>query len=154
MIVSRAFAGKRSAVLGLARSGLATVESLHASGAQVTAWDRRPGPREAVAPIAAIGDPMAIDLAGFIDAPQIGPANIASSPITDPMAIPAVIPFSLAPVDTLRMTSMRMKVSTISRMKLWLALPAGRVAPSVSSAGKSARKSPLEAKAPSNCAPR
>ena len=65
MIVSGAFAGKRYAVLGLARSGLATVESLHASGAQVTAWDRRPGPREAVAPIAAIGDPMEIDLAGF-----------------------------------------------------------------------------------------
>ena len=65
MIVSRAFAGKRYAVLGLARSGLATVESLHASGAQVTAWDRRPGPREAVAAIAAIGDPMEIHLAGF-----------------------------------------------------------------------------------------
>ena len=65
MIVSRAFSGKRYAVLGLARSGLATVESLHASGAQVTAWDRRPGPRDAVAAIAAIGDPMEIDLAGF-----------------------------------------------------------------------------------------
>jgi UDP-N-acetylmuramoylalanine--D-glutamate ligase len=65
MIVSRAFVGKRYAVLGLARSGLATVESLHASGAQVTAWDRRPGPRDAVAAIAAIGDPMEIDLAGF-----------------------------------------------------------------------------------------
>ena len=65
MIVSRAFSGKRYAVLGLARSGLATVESLHASGAQVTAWDRRPGPREAVAAIADIGDPMEIDLAGF-----------------------------------------------------------------------------------------
>jgi UDP-N-acetylmuramoylalanine--D-glutamate ligase len=65
MIVSRAFAGKRYAVLGLARSGLATVESLHASGAQVTAWDRRPGPRDAVAAIATIGDPMEIDLAGF-----------------------------------------------------------------------------------------
>jgi UDP-N-acetylmuramoylalanine--D-glutamate ligase len=65
MIVSGAFAGKRYAVLGLARSGLATVESLHASGAQVTAWDRRPGPRDAVAAIAEIGDPMEIDLAGF-----------------------------------------------------------------------------------------
>jgi UDP-N-acetylmuramoylalanine--D-glutamate ligase len=65
MIVSGAFAGKRYAVLGLARSGLATVEALHASGAQVTAWDRRPGPRDAVATIAEIGDPMEIDLAGF-----------------------------------------------------------------------------------------
>jgi UDP-N-acetylmuramoylalanine--D-glutamate ligase len=65
MISSGAFAGKRYAVLGLARSGLATVASLHASGAQVTAWDRRPGPRDEVASIAAIGDPMEIELGGF-----------------------------------------------------------------------------------------
>ncbi|WP_305098221.1 UDP-N-acetylmuramoyl-L-alanine--D-glutamate ligase [Croceibacterium aestuarii] len=65
MIVSSAFAGKRFAVLGLARSGLASVASLHASGARVTAWDRRPGPREEVADIAEIGDPLEIDLTGF-----------------------------------------------------------------------------------------
>ena len=40
-IVSSVFAGKRYAVLGLARSGLATVECLHASGARVLAWDTR-----------------------------------------------------------------------------------------------------------------
>ena len=39
MITSTAFAGKHYAVLGLARSGLATVEALLASGAKVTAWD-------------------------------------------------------------------------------------------------------------------
>ncbi len=39
MITSPAFAGKRYAVLGLARSGAATVEALLASGAEVTAWD-------------------------------------------------------------------------------------------------------------------
>ena len=83
MIVSRAFAGKRYAVLGLARSGLATVESLHASGAQVTAWDRRPGPRDAVAAIAAIGDPMEIDLAGF-DAVVVSPGvPLNTHPLTD-----------------------------------------------------------------------
>nr|WP_166177096.1 UDP-N-acetylmuramoyl-L-alanine--D-glutamate ligase [Altererythrobacter segetis] len=65
MIVSPAFAGKRYAVLGLARSGMATVQALHASGAEVTAWDRRPGPREEVAGIATIADPLEIDLAGF-----------------------------------------------------------------------------------------
>lgn len=65
MIVSPAFAGKRYAVLGLARSGLAAVEALAASGAQVTAWDRREGPREQVADKAAIADPLAIDLAVF-----------------------------------------------------------------------------------------
>ena len=54
MITSTAFAGKHYAVLGLARSGLATVEALLASGAKVTAWDdtlfpgggRDPGQRE------------------------------------------------------------------------------------------------------------
>jgi UDP-N-acetylmuramoylalanine--D-glutamate ligase len=39
VITARAFAGKHYAVLGLARSGLATVEALIASGARVTAWD-------------------------------------------------------------------------------------------------------------------
>ena len=39
MITSPAWSGKRYAVLGLARSGLATVEALVASGAHVVAWD-------------------------------------------------------------------------------------------------------------------
>ena len=46
MIISTAFAGKHYAVLGLARSGLATVEALLASGAKVTAWDDVEGARE------------------------------------------------------------------------------------------------------------
>lgn len=66
MITSRAFAGRRYAVLGLARSGLATVEALVASGAGVTAWDDREEARdEAMMLNADIGDPLAIDLAGF-----------------------------------------------------------------------------------------
>jgi UDP-N-acetylmuramoylalanine--D-glutamate ligase len=39
VITARAFAGKQYAVYGLARSGLATVEALIASGAKVAAWD-------------------------------------------------------------------------------------------------------------------
>ena len=39
MITANTFAGKHYAVYGLARSGLATVEALLASGARVTAWD-------------------------------------------------------------------------------------------------------------------
>ena len=39
MITARAFAGKHYAVYGLARSGLATVEALLASGAKATTWD-------------------------------------------------------------------------------------------------------------------
>ncbi|MGV7121939.1 UDP-N-acetylmuramoyl-L-alanine--D-glutamate ligase [Sphingopyxis sp. 550A] len=66
MITSRAFAGRRYAVLGLARSGLATVEALVASGAGVTAWDDREEARdEAMALNADIADPLAIDLVGF-----------------------------------------------------------------------------------------
>ena len=41
MITARAFAGKDYAVYGLARSGIATVEALLASGARVTAWDAK-----------------------------------------------------------------------------------------------------------------
>ncbi|MDQ3479335.1 MAG: UDP-N-acetylmuramoyl-L-alanine--D-glutamate ligase [Pseudomonadota bacterium] len=50
MITARAFAGKHYAVYGLARSGLATVEALVASGARVTAWDDREEAREKLLP--------------------------------------------------------------------------------------------------------
>jgi UDP-N-acetylmuramoylalanine--D-glutamate ligase len=40
VITAKVWAGKRYAVYGLARSGLATVRALVASGAEVTAWDR------------------------------------------------------------------------------------------------------------------
>ena len=65
MIVSDAFAGKTYAVLGLARSGLATVETLLASGARVVAWDSQETARAQVEGRAELGDPMEIDLSGF-----------------------------------------------------------------------------------------
>lgn len=66
MITARAFAGRRYAVLGLARSGLATVAALIESGAGVTAWDEREAARdEAMALGADIGNPLEIDLIGF-----------------------------------------------------------------------------------------
>ena len=46
MITAKAFSGKHYAVLGLARSGRATVEALLASGAKVTAWDDNHNARE------------------------------------------------------------------------------------------------------------
>tara|TARA_B110001454_G_scaffold198828_1_gene203204 strand:+ start:1268 stop:2593 length:1326 start_codon:yes stop_codon:yes gene_type:complete len=64
-IVSSVFAGKRYAVLGLARSGLATVECLVASGARVLAWDSRDDARVEVEGKAEIADPLLVDLAGF-----------------------------------------------------------------------------------------
>jgi UDP-N-acetylmuramoylalanine--D-glutamate ligase len=64
-IVSSAFAGKRYVVLGLARSGLATVDCLAASGAQVVAWDSREEARALVADKAELADPLEITLTGF-----------------------------------------------------------------------------------------
>lgn len=65
MITSRAFAGKRYAVLGLARSGLSVVETLLASGAHVMAWDNRNEPREAVEGRVELADPVSADIAGY-----------------------------------------------------------------------------------------
>lgn len=65
MITSPAFAGKHYAVLGLARSGLATVEALLASGAKVTAWDGKEEARAKVQGDVAFADPVEIDLTGF-----------------------------------------------------------------------------------------
>jgi len=50
VITASAFAGKHYAVYGLARSGLATVEALLASGAKVTAWDGKVEARAALLP--------------------------------------------------------------------------------------------------------
>mgnify|MGYP003579909635 CR=1 FL=1 len=65
MIVSKVFEGKSYAVLGLARSGVAAVEALAASGAEILAWDNREDARAAVADKAEIADPLAADLSGY-----------------------------------------------------------------------------------------
>ncbi|WP_343051049.1 UDP-N-acetylmuramoyl-L-alanine--D-glutamate ligase [Sphingomonas jinjuensis] len=51
MITSPAWAGKRYAVLGLARSGAATVRALVAAGAKVVAWDSDEAKRDAIKPL-------------------------------------------------------------------------------------------------------
>lgn len=65
MITSPAFAGRRYAVLGLARSGRASVEALVESGASVLAWDNRKEARTAVADKVKLGDLLGADLAGY-----------------------------------------------------------------------------------------
>ncbi|WP_375381587.1 UDP-N-acetylmuramoyl-L-alanine--D-glutamate ligase [uncultured Sphingomonas sp.] len=55
MITARAWAGKRYGVLGLARSGAATVRALLASGASVVAWDADEGRRVSILPELARG---------------------------------------------------------------------------------------------------
>ena len=65
MITTPAFAGKKYAVLGLARSGMAAVNSLLAGGASVTAWDSREEPRRALEGRCELADPVSTDLTGF-----------------------------------------------------------------------------------------
>ncbi|OBX19082.1 UDP-N-acetylmuramoylalanine--D-glutamate ligase [Erythrobacter sp. QSSC1-22B] len=65
MIVSPAWSGKRFAVLGLARSGRATVEALLAGGADVLAWDMKPEAREPFAGRAVLADLLEADLTGY-----------------------------------------------------------------------------------------
>jgi UDP-N-acetylmuramoylalanine--D-glutamate ligase len=65
MITSPAFSGKSFAVLGLARSGLATVDALLASGADVMAWDKSEEARAAVAGRARLADPLTASIYGF-----------------------------------------------------------------------------------------
>ena len=65
MITSSAWKDKKYAVLGLARSGRATVEALLAAGADVLVWDDRAEAREPFAGRCAIGDPLEADLTGF-----------------------------------------------------------------------------------------
>jgi UDP-N-acetylmuramoylalanine--D-glutamate ligase len=65
VITSPAFAGKRYAVLGLARSGAAAAEALIASGAEVIAWDRQDVAREPFEGRCRLIDPLELDLTGF-----------------------------------------------------------------------------------------
>ena len=83
MIVSSAFAGKRYAVLGLARSGQATVAALAASGAEVMAWDVREDARSMVPDGVRVADPMLVALFGF-DGVVVSPGvPINRHPIAD-----------------------------------------------------------------------
>jgi len=112
VITSPVFRGKHYAVLGLARSGVATVEALLASGAKVTAWDTREEARAALLPLPggeragvrgseaseaghphptlslegeglSFADPLEIDLAGF-DGVVVSPGvPLNTHPIAD-----------------------------------------------------------------------
>lgn len=64
MIFSRAWSGRRYVVLGLARSGLATVDALLAGGASVVAWDSNADARRKLGDIV-VADPLTLDLTGY-----------------------------------------------------------------------------------------
>jgi UDP-N-acetylmuramoylalanine--D-glutamate ligase len=61
MIVVDGFAGRRVAVLGLARSGQAAARALAAGGAEIVGWDDNAAVREALAGEFRLGDPAAAD---------------------------------------------------------------------------------------------
>ena len=68
-------------------------------------------------------------LTGFIDAPQMGPANMASKSTTPPIASPAIVPVSFEPCELNKMVSIKMNVSTISKTNDCKFEPDGIVAP-------------------------
>ncbi|MGX0820384.1 UDP-N-acetylmuramoyl-L-alanine--D-glutamate ligase [Sphingomonas sanguinis] len=72
MIVASDWAGKRYAVLGLARSGAATVSALLEGGASVVAWDSDPAKREAFVAHGRLSIVPLDDLSGF-DALVVSP---------------------------------------------------------------------------------
>ncbi|HEX6376809.1 MAG TPA: UDP-N-acetylmuramoyl-L-alanine--D-glutamate ligase [Allosphingosinicella sp.] len=72
MISSSAFSGRKYAVYGLARSGMATVDALLASGAAVTAWDQNEAARARVASLQRsheqairLADPLTTSIYGY-----------------------------------------------------------------------------------------
>ena len=129
MIVSEAFEGKTYAVLGLARSGLATVDTLVASGARVVAWDSREEARALVADKAELGDPLEIDLAGF-DGIVVSPgvplnrhpiamrARLAGVPIIGDIELFALARPTLPPHKVVGITGTNGKSTTTALMHL------------------------------------
>ena len=77
-----------------------------------------------------------MERAGFMDAPQTGPATKASRNTVPPMITPAGNPSSLDPWDTRRITPISSKLSNSSRKKLVAAPPAGWVDPRNRLSGK------------------
>src|SRR4029077_3587268 len=61
-IVVDSFAGRRIAVLGLARSGRAAIRALAAGGAQILAWDDDPAVRDSLAAELPLSDLVVADL--------------------------------------------------------------------------------------------
>lgn len=80
-------------MLGLARSGAATVEALLASGAEVVAWDQAREARERWAGQVTLRDPLATDLSGFagvIVSPGIPLNTHPIKPHADSFGVPVI----------------------------------------------------------------
>ncbi len=99
MITARAFAGKHYAVYGLARSGLATVQALIASGARVTAWDGREEARAKLLP--GTGRWQSVGLTEGVRSPARPPLHQPSPPASaGPPPRPGEETLTVADLDT------------------------------------------------------
>ena len=97
MITARAFAGKNYAVYGLARSGLATVDALLASGAKVTVWDDRLLPGEGWGPGCEAAVPAALD-PGLRRGTEIANLNEADLTQFDSLVVTPGLPLNRHPI--------------------------------------------------------
>ncbi len=107
MIVARAWAGKRYAVLGLARSGAATVRALLAGGASVVAWDSDEARRAALKPLPlrrGVGGGAVPQAVPLVERPHPNPSpegeGLLLSPLDDLTGFDAVVVSPGVPLNT------------------------------------------------------
>ncbi|TPG13109.1 UDP-N-acetylmuramoyl-L-alanine--D-glutamate ligase [Sphingomonas oligophenolica] len=108
MITSAAWAGKRYAMLGLARSGAATVGALLAAGARVTAWDSDEAKRSTLTPSPLWGEgwgegQSSSAVAGTAPLPTLSPPGrgyLCVAPLDDLTGFDALVVSPGVPLNT------------------------------------------------------
>ena len=93
-----------------------------------------------------------MERAGLIEAPEIGPPNIASRPTVPPIAIAAASPTARVSVATAMITNISKKLITSSQTNDCPCEPDASVAPTWAMSPSEPRRTAAAASAPSNCA--